>query len=78
MNNLDVLKQYELYGLLDSVEIWTSNSVYITPTFKTIIFYNKDSIMLTDVRVCYVGEISYSLPYDRYVILLDEIKSIDI
>ena len=79
MNKLSVLKQYKLDGLLDSVEIWISNNTYITPTDKTIIFHNnKGSIMLTDVRVCYVGDIPYSIPFNRYVISLDEIKSIDI
>ena len=79
MNKLDALKQYKFDGLLDSVEIWISNNIYIRPTDKTLIFYNKfGSIMLTDVRLCYVGEIPYTVPFNRYVIGVNEIKSIDI
>lgn len=79
MNKLDALKQYKMDGLLDSVEIWISNNTYIRPTDKTIIFHNdKGGIMLTDVRVCYVSEIPYTVPFNRYVLSLNEIKSIDI
>lgn len=79
MNKLYVLKQYKLDGLLDRTEIWLSDTIWLQPTPNTRMFNNDNgSIMLTDVFFNSSSEPIGRVFLIRYVIHVDEIKSIDI
>ena len=79
MNKSDVLKQYKSDGLLDRIEIWLSDTIWLQPTPNTRMFNNDNgSIMLTDVFFNSSCEPIGRIFLNRYVISLDEIKSIDI
>ena len=78
MNKLVALKQYKLDGLLDRIEIWLSDTIWLLPTPNTRIFNNDEGyIMLTDVFFSSSDLIS-RIFLNRYVMHVDEIKSIDI
>lgn len=74
MNYIDVLKQYKLDGLLEHIEIWILKDVFISPTNKTLIFNNNNSIMLTDVYLYSVY--SDRIFFNRWIVNIDEIINI--
>lgn len=79
MNKLDALKQYKMDGLLPNIEIWISKEVWLQPTPNTRIFNNdKGYIMITDVFFHSSSEPIDRIFLNRYVMHVDEIKSIDI
>lgn len=79
MNKLDALKQYKLDGLLDRIKICLSDTIWLYPTPNTLIFNNdNDFVMLTDVFFYSPSEPIGRIFLNRYVLHVDEIKSIDI
>lgn len=76
MNYIDALKQYKSDGLLEHVEIHILKDIFIKLTNKSLIFYNNNSIMLTDVYLYSVD--CDRIFFNRWIVNIVEIINIDL